>query len=1166
MAEGQDFLNLGLDISGFDEAKKAQLQQYIQLFEQLSKYDGKVINPILGPGLADLNSSISSTNKLLSDINTQLSQFTSSTNTASAAVGRAASTSKILTDEQAKQKVQIAELNRLKIEQAKAENILVQSRINAANAVKEQFDMETQISKQRKADSALIQAMMQKEIKSEEDLAKQQERDSKTISAMRKKDAAERQALLKKEFEDEENIAIQHEKDSKKLISLKRQEQAESKRSEAQAQREQAANKLLSNSYYQLTQTLKDQAAIYSNLFVNKGANDPATKQALKDYGQTAAVIGQINTKLQSAQPRAFGLGKGLSSIYNQLRTIAYILPGIGIAGIFNLAFEAIEKASESLGLFSNKEKLTIETNAKLTQSYIDLEDEIKNLIKLFSSDLNPIEFAGIEKDNLQALKDKIELQRASNKSTRDQMVAEQDLVKQQALTANKLFFDSGGFTKLEQYSKALDKWKDTYQKALEDQRVLDEGKGGFSFDGVKLDKETVKARVDEAKRELDYVSKLYEDQKKIVEDNANLNTKLKAQELQLAEFDAEQERKLILETVRLKVEHNKNANDEIIANDKYALDAKLSAIKDNYKQQRVLLAAENNYILSRPDSRNANGELTTEAKNAINKNNQDVIELRIKTEQDTSKLIEDYRQRRLEAQKNIDKQELESSAITNERLFQNDKNGLDERLSAYVKYVSAKQKIQDIEYQRDIDVLRLKARDKNGNLDPTVQKEIEELQSNRDAQKLEAQANVEKQVYDIVSSSYDRQLKLVKEANESQNQESKKEYTKQLNDLNDAYDKRIIGYRRYKKELDKINKEYTTKGFDDDIKDDLEDIQRLTELINNEQSRLKSANNKVDTAKIGIEVANSFGGDKNQAKKKLDEAVGEQESITDAITKATNERNSKQEKLADDELKRAKSRNSKKIKQDIDWYIIAERVERQLYEAVKGFADKQYEYRVQMLEKQKELIDEQYGYEISAIEKSTLSAKDKAALEIQLQAQKREYDKKAIADENKIKVQQAEFDKKLSIAHIIISTAEAIMAFSAKANAAGAIAAGITGAVELGVAISTPIPSFEKGVKNFEGGVARYGEAGMEVVKEPGKQARLVMTETISYLPKGTDVIPVKEPPVFEEKIADNGWEQTLYLAKEIRKSKSEIKNSTTILKIDMGFEKYKKTILRNG
>jgi hypothetical protein len=184
--------------------------------------------------------------------------------------------------------------------------------------------------------------------------------------------------------------------------------------------------------------------------------------------------------------------------------------------------------------------------------------------------------------------------------------------------------------------------------------------------------------------------------------------------------------------------------------------------------------------------------------------------------------------------------------------------------------------------------------------------------------------------------------------------------------------------------------------------------------------------------------------------------------------------------------------------------------------------------------------------------------------LDIQLSEQKREYDKKAQIDERQIKIQQAEFDKKLAIAHIILGTAAAVI--EGVPPSPKSIAAGVIGALELATAIATPIPSFKEGVINFEGGKARYGEAGMEVVKEPGKQARLVMTETISYLPKGTDIIPVKDAPVFEEKIADNGWEQTLFLAKEIKKLKQEPKKITNVIKIDLGFETYKKKILGNG
>jgi hypothetical protein len=1178
MSEGQDFLSLGLDISGFDESKKAQLQQYIQLFEQLSKYDGKVINPILGPGLAELNTSISATNKLLSEINVQLSQFTSSTNTATTAVRQAASSSKLLTDEQAKQKVQIAELNRLKIEQAKADNILVQSRRNAAAAIKEQFDMETQLSAQRKKDSALIQALMQKEAKAEEELSKQQERDLKVLSAMRKKDAAERQALIKKQAQEEEDEALQNEKDRKTIIKLQQQQQAESRRTVAQSQREQAANKVLTNDYYLLTQALKDQAVAYSNLYINKGANDPATKQALADYGATAAVIGNIDKKLESAQPKAFGLGKGLSSIYNQLRIIAYVLPGIGIAGIVNVAYELVSKIVEQLFEANNELKDTFDNEKRINDAVRERLGIYQNMFSVIT-EIADIEYKNNER-NLELAKKRgtpvdvtfpIDLKNANVRldDSRKNMLSAfngesniKSVLERRQAELSDASKELDRISKLEnELVEANKTFYSTYKEGDGDKLDFIRKRGlaeEFILSSPK--KEEIQAAKDAAKSRYDTANSLYKELKGI--SDTYYDDLFKKESLEAEEFKrrADEKRQIELESTKDRLSVQLELNKKVLDSELSGLDIRLDKLNKIASIEKGVNNADLKNILDDTTTTKAARE---EAILHTRRENEKIdIQLRI----DSEKEIEDARQRRLEAQKNIDKQELESSAVTNERLFQNDKNGLDERLDAYVKYVSAKQKIQDIEYRRDIDVLRLKAKDKNGNIDPTVQKEIEALQVNRDSQKIEAQAQVEKQVYDIVSSSYDRQLKLVKEANESQNSESKKEYTKQLNDLNDAYDKRLISYKRYKKQLDKINKDYTTKGFDDDIKDDLEDIERLTKLIESEKQRLKSANDKVDTAKIGVEVANTFGGDKNQAKKALDSATGEQEAITDEITKATNERNAKQEKLADDELKRAKSRNSKKEKQDIDWYIISEKVERQLYEAVKGFADKQYEYRAQMVEKNKALIDEQYEYEIQAIQKSTLSAKDKAALEIQLHAQKREYDKKAAADEKKIKIEQAQFDKKLAIMHIILSTAMAVMAYNAKANPAGAIAAGIAGGIELGVAISTPIPSFKEGVKNFKGGPARYGEAGMEVVKEPGKQARLVMTETISYLPKGTDIIPVKESPVFEEKIADNGWEQTLYLAKEIRKSKTERKSSTTIIKIDLGFENYKKRILGNG
>lgn len=47
--------------------------------------------------------------------------------------------------------------------------------------------------------------------------------------------------------------------------------------------------------------------------------------------------------------------GNPLGKAFSGLRQIAYLVPGIGIAGIFNLAFEAIGKAAQAMGIFSTK-------------------------------------------------------------------------------------------------------------------------------------------------------------------------------------------------------------------------------------------------------------------------------------------------------------------------------------------------------------------------------------------------------------------------------------------------------------------------------------------------------------------------------------------------------------------------------------------------------------------------------------------------------------------------------------------------------------------------------------------------------------------------------------------------------------------------------------------
>ena len=82
------------------------------------------------------------------------------------------------------------------------------------------------------------------------------------------------------------------------------------------------------------------------------------------------------------------------------------------------------------------------------------------------------------------------------------------------------------------------------------------------------------------------------------------------------------------------------------------------------------------------------------------------------------------------------------------------------------------------------------------------------------------------------------------------------------------------------------------------------------------------------------------------------------------------------------------------------------------------------------------------------------------------------------------MKIKEAKREKAAGIFHIVISTAEAIMAALAQANPFLAVAAGITGATQLGVVASKPIPAFKKGgeIKGKEQ-IIRVNEEGTEFI-----------------------------------------------------------------------------------
>jgi len=125
-------------------------------------------------------------------------------------------------------------------------------------------------------------------------------------------------------------------------------------------------------------------AAAYKTQTQQVGAAKAITTAEIS--AETAAI--ETNTAVQASGLDKIGgqLTKGLG----YLRTLAYILPGIGIAGIFTLAFGVIGKAADALGIFNDKlslsEKNLSNFNAVTANTSKQYGEQSTNLRILYSA------------------------------------------------------------------------------------------------------------------------------------------------------------------------------------------------------------------------------------------------------------------------------------------------------------------------------------------------------------------------------------------------------------------------------------------------------------------------------------------------------------------------------------------------------------------------------------------------------------------------------------------------------------------------------------------------------------------------------------------------------------------------------------------------------------
>ena len=442
------------------------------------------------------------------------------------------------------------------------------------------------------------------------------------------------------------------------------------------------------------------------------------------------------------------------------------------------------------------------------------------------------------------------------------------------------------------------------------------------------------------------------------------------------------------------------------------------------------------------------------------------------------------------------------------------------------------------------------------------------------------------------------REVKDLKEIHEKKSKDNESAFMAELKVLDDHYADRLLSFRAYGEKLYQLREKYKyvkpeqlTSAYSSFDKQNKGNIKYATNELYKVNPQVEQAKKDKEYAQKNLNEINSVDMTGVTDEKKLKD---HQRDKTDAEglvfdTQSTYDQLLKKKQGFEDSLlefekkgdttsaeyKKAKDESEKARADMMDKFYkddMANRkaIEEKAFEGVKTILDREYELRLQQLARVKAVIDEQYSNEEAAVNKSSLSAKDKAALDIQLAAQKQQYDKNAALEERKLKREQAVADRALNIAHIVWNTEESISAALKMPAPYGEILAaerGVLGAIEVATVLATPIP-YAEGTPygGHPGGLARYGESGPEIVKEPYKSPYIVMTDTVSYLPKGTEVTPILESPEFGMAKVSDGWEQTRWLAKQMSKNNKPNKNVVnTTINLGLGFEIYKKQILGN-
>lgn len=165
------------------------------------------------------------------------------------------------------------------------------------------------------------------------------------------------------------------------------------------------------NEYKKLSKAYADAALAYKNYSIRLGEGHPVTIQAKADANALAAQVKQLDENVGQSQrnvgnyPTAMNkIAAGASNAFNGLRKLAYLIPGLGLAGLIGLLIEPIVFFFKEIVFQASEAEKKITVFRDIAKAAADASKEQVALLGTYKIKLNDVSLS--EADRLKIAKE----------------------------------------------------------------------------------------------------------------------------------------------------------------------------------------------------------------------------------------------------------------------------------------------------------------------------------------------------------------------------------------------------------------------------------------------------------------------------------------------------------------------------------------------------------------------------------------------------------------------------------------------------------------------------------------------------------------------------------------------------------------------------------------